>query len=39
MLFERTVASLNDGFAKFGVVPGPISFFAELSKGDEDQFT
>jgi len=27
---------LNNGLAKFGVVLGPISFFAELAKGYED---
>ena len=30
---------MNDDSAKFGVVLGPISLFAELAKGDEDQFT
>lgn len=39
ILFKRTVASLNDDSAKFGVILGPISLFAELAKGDEDQFT
>lgn len=29
---------MNYGLAKFGVVLGPISFFAELAKGDIDQF-